>query len=51
MLVVIKLNYVDELSGGRKRFRRRYLKAVAEMLGDGVFQVAYPSSNELGFLT
>ncbi len=39
MVVVMKLKYVDELSGGRKRFRRRYPKAVAEVLGDSVFQV------------
>lgn len=40
MVVVMKLKYIDELSGGRKRFRRRYPKAVAEVLGEGVFQVA-----------
>ncbi|WP_143514523.1 hypothetical protein [Primorskyibacter flagellatus] len=36
----MKLKHVDELSGGRKRFRRRYPKAVARALGDSVFQVA-----------
>ncbi|MCZ4269886.1 hypothetical protein O4H48_18440 [Rhodobacteraceae bacterium G21628-S1] len=40
MVVVMKLKYVDELSGGRKRFRRRYPQAVAEVLGESVFQVA-----------
>ncbi|MDO6591359.1 MULTISPECIES: hypothetical protein, partial [Rhodobacterales] len=36
----MKLKYVDTLSGDRKRFRRRYPKAVAEVLGGSVFQVA-----------
>ena len=36
----MKLKYVDELSGGRMRFRRRYPKAVVKVLGEGVFQVA-----------
>ncbi|MEM6960160.1 MAG: tyrosine-type recombinase/integrase [Myxococcota bacterium] len=40
MVVMMKLKHVDELSGGRKRFRRRYPKAVAEVLGDSVFQVS-----------
>jgi len=40
MVVVMKLKYVDELGGGRKRFRRRYPKAVAQVLGESVFQVA-----------
>lgn len=39
MAVVMKLKYVDELSGGRKRFRRRYPKAVVPVLGDDFFQV------------
>ncbi|WP_299558428.1 tyrosine-type recombinase/integrase [uncultured Sulfitobacter sp.] len=39
MVVMMKLKYVDELSGGRKRFRRRYPKAVAEALGEVFFQV------------
>lgn len=36
---MIKLKYVDNLSGGRKRFRRRYPKAVAQVLGEEFFQV------------
>ncbi|PRY78340.1 hypothetical protein CLV80_104309 [Yoonia maritima] len=40
MVFVMKLKYVDTLSGGRKRFRRRYPKAVAEVLGESVLQVA-----------
>jgi hypothetical protein len=36
----MKLKHVEELSGGRKRFRKRYPKAVAQVLGEGVFQVA-----------
>ncbi|MCG3267245.1 hypothetical protein [Yoonia sp. I 8.24] len=40
MVLVMKLKYVDTLSGDRKRFRRRYPKAVAEVLGESVFQVA-----------
>ena len=40
MVLVMKFKYVDSLSGNRKRFRRRYPKAVAEVLGESVFQVA-----------
>ena len=39
MVVVMRLKYVDDLSGGRKRFRRRWPKAVAETLGETFFQV------------
>lgn len=39
MAVMMKLKYVDELSGGRKRFRRRFPKAVAGVLGEEFFQV------------
>jgi integrase len=39
MVVLMKLKYVDDLSGGRKRFRRRFKKAVAEVLGEDFFQV------------
>lgn len=39
MVMTMKLKYVDELSGGRKRLRRRYPKAVAEVLGEEFFQV------------
>ncbi|MFO7770210.1 MAG: hypothetical protein R6V38_02460 [Roseovarius gahaiensis] len=35
----MKLKHVDELSGGRKRFRRRYPKAVSRILGEEFFQV------------
>ncbi len=40
MAYMMRLRYIDSLSGGRKRFRRRYPKAVAEVLGEAVFQVA-----------
>ena len=40
MAVTVKLQHIDSLSGGRKRFRRRYPKAVAEVIGDEYFQVA-----------
>ena len=40
MAYMMKLKYIDSLSGGRKRFRRRYPKAAAEVLGEAVFQVA-----------
>lgn len=40
MVVVMKLKYIDILSGGRKRFRRRYPQPIAEVLGEAVFQVA-----------
>ena len=39
MVMMMKLKHVDELSGGRKRFRRRYPKAVGEALGEEFFQV------------
>ncbi len=39
MVVMLKLKYVDDLSGGRKRFRRRFKKAVAEVLGQEFLQV------------
>lgn len=39
MAVVMKLKHVDNLSGGRKRFRRRYPKVVAKVMGDNFFQV------------
>jgi len=39
MVMVMKLKHVDELSGGRKRFRRRYPKAVSQVLGEEFFQV------------
>jgi integrase len=38
MALLMKLKYVQELSGGRKRFRRRYPKAVALALGENYFQ-------------
>ena len=37
MVLVMKLKYVDTLSGDRKRIRRRYPKAFAEVLGESVF--------------
>ncbi len=39
MVMMMKLKYVDVLSGGRKRFRKRYPKAVGEALGEDFFQV------------
>lgn len=39
MVLMMKLKHVDELSGGRKRFRRRYPKAVIATLGEELFQV------------
>lgn len=38
MAVTMKLKYIDELSGGRKRFRRRWPKDVAEFRGETFFQ-------------
>jgi integrase len=40
MVVKMNLKHVDELSGGRKRFRRRYPKSLIPVLGEAVFQVA-----------
>ena len=40
MALVMKLKHVDELSGGRKQFRRRYPKAVVPVLGEEFFQVS-----------
>jgi integrase len=51
MAVVVKLKHVDELSGGRKRFRRRYPKAVAEALGDDFFQVSMQSRDGADLFT
>ncbi|UWP91405.1 tyrosine-type recombinase/integrase [Aliiroseovarius crassostreae] len=39
MVMMMTLKYVDELSGGRKRFRRRYPKVVAEVMEASFFQV------------
>ncbi len=39
-MVMMNLKHVDELSGGRKRFRRRYPKALVPVIGETVFQVA-----------
>ncbi|NDW45695.1 tyrosine-type recombinase/integrase [Ruegeria sp. PrR005] len=46
MVTMVKLKYVDELSGGRKRFRRRYPKDAAQVLGEEFFQV--PMKARLG---
>lgn len=40
MVVKMNLKHVDELSGGRKRFRRRYPKSLVKVIGEAVFQVA-----------
>lgn len=39
MVMMMKLKYVDELSGGRKRFRKRWPQAVIQVLGEDYFQV------------
>ncbi|MBB3993048.1 hypothetical protein GGR95_000667 [Sulfitobacter undariae] len=36
--MTMRLKYIDELSGGRKRFRRRWAKDVAEVRGETFFQ-------------
>ncbi|MDK3075242.1 hypothetical protein QO034_19320 [Sedimentitalea sp. JM2-8] len=38
MAVVVKLKHIDELSGGRKRFRRRWPKDVGKALGEAFMQ-------------
>lgn len=43
MVFVVKLKHVDDLKGGRKRFRRRYPKDVVGVLGELPFQVAMQS--------
>ncbi|SMR83291.1 Phage integrase family protein [Aliiroseovarius halocynthiae] len=40
MAITMKLNHVDELSGGRKRFRRRFPKDVVPIVGKTFLQVA-----------
>ena len=40
MVVMMKLAHVDELSGGRKRFRRRFPKALVQVIGEERLQVA-----------
>ncbi|MGX0975211.1 integrase [Roseovarius sp. MBR-51] len=39
MVMMMKLKYVDELPGGRKRFRKRWPHAVFQVLGEKYFQV------------
>lgn len=39
MAVVMKLKYIDDLPGGRKRFRKRHSKAASLVLGQEYFQV------------
>lgn len=39
MTLTMTLQYIDTLSGGRKRFRRRFPKAVQEIIGQEFFQV------------
>lgn len=43
MAVTMELKHVDELSGGRKRFRRRFPKDVAPVVGKTFLQVAMKS--------
>ncbi|WP_394197744.1 tyrosine-type recombinase/integrase [Litoreibacter albidus] len=38
MAVTMKLKHIDDLGGGRKRFRRRWPKDVAEVRGETFFQ-------------
>ncbi|TVS01075.1 MAG: hypothetical protein EA407_13000 [Rhodobacteraceae bacterium] len=45
MTITMRLNYIDELSGGRKRFRRRFPKEVREVIGREFFQVPMRSTN------
>lgn len=39
MTVTMKLRYIDELGGGRLRFRKRYPKDVRPVIGEEFFQV------------
>ncbi|MCT4576028.1 hypothetical protein [Donghicola sp.] len=50
MAIVMKMKYVDELSGGRKRFRRRWPKDVADKRGETVFQKPFTSTDGRAFL-
>lgn len=38
MVVTMKLKHIDDLGGGRKRFRRRWPKDIAEIRGETFFQ-------------
>ena len=38
MTMTMRLKYIDELGGGRKRFRRPWPKDVAEAKGETFFQ-------------
>ncbi|MEO9777526.1 MAG: hypothetical protein ABJH07_19935 [Sedimentitalea sp.] len=38
MVMIVKLKHVDELAGGRKRFRRRWPKDVGKALGESFMQ-------------
>jgi len=51
MAVIMKLKYVDSLSGGRKRFRRRYSKATSKVLGQEFFQVPMKARDGAALVT
>jgi len=51
VVVMMKLKHVDELSGGRKRFRRRYPKPIAAVLGESVFQVPMKAREGAGLVS
>lgn len=38
MVMIVKLKHIDELAGGRKRFRRRWPKDVGKALGESFLQ-------------
>src|SRR5690625_6407590 len=46
MAFVVKLRHIDVLSGGRRRCRRRWPKAVAEARGENYMQVAMKARGE-----
>jgi integrase len=51
MVLVIRLKYVQELSRGRKRFRRRYLAAVRDKFETDNFQVDMKAKEGAAFLS
>ncbi len=51
MALILRMKYVGTLSGGRKRFRRRFPNAVIKVLGREYFQVAMKARDGADFHT
>lgn len=51
MALILRMKYVGTLSGGRKRFRRRFPNDVIKVLGREYFQVAMKARDGADFHT